>query len=411
MGEPKTGHDFIEDKERAVVVCDLPQSFEIALLGRNAPHVPCDGFQDDGGELLSFAREEIPDRPEVVVRQDGCVPCGTSCDAGAVRKAEGCNTRAGRDEEGVAVTVVVAVELENPLSSRISAGEPDGAHRRLRSGVGHPDHLDGRYGSTHELRELDFELRRGAEGRTFPRRGLYSLDDLRIRMPEDEGTVAHHVVEIRVAVHIEDARTLAAIHKQRVSTDRAECPHGAVYAAGHEPDGPFHQPGRAVHGKLCSRVYALSATLQTRQPPSLRLFEVYNPVPAPAVTGLTPSGESAGCPHLLSAALVQAKPAEDEQSSNGHKDCAHYGPEHLAGHEATGQYADALQQPDAAYEHHQPSHDQQHVAHTIPPVPNPGLRPCAVQRSHEVRGRWKPEPPECAGCSPSGRRPRDPPAA
>ena len=51
-------------------------------------------------------------------------------------------------------------------------------------------------GTAHEVRELDFELRRGAEGRTFPRRGLYGLDDLGIRMAEDEGTVAHHVVDI-----------------------------------------------------------------------------------------------------------------------------------------------------------------------------------------------------------------------
>ena len=72
------------------------------------------------------------------------------------------------------MAVVVAVELENPLSSRVSAGEPDGAHRRLRSRVGHPDHLHGRNGPAHEVRELDFELRRGAEGRTFPRRGLYA---------------------------------------------------------------------------------------------------------------------------------------------------------------------------------------------------------------------------------------------
>ena len=54
------------------------------------------------------------------------------------------------------------------------------------------------------------------------------------------------------------------------------------------------------------------------------------------MTELTPIGESAGCPHLFSAAL--AKPGEDDQSSRP-TDCAHYGPEHLSGHEATGQYA------------------------------------------------------------------------
>src|SRR5918995_5442728 len=113
------------------------------------------------------------------------------------------------------------------------------------------------------------------------------------------------------------------------------------------------------------------------QPPSLRPFRVYNPEPVPVVTELTPDGESAGCPHLLSAALAQAKPGNYEQSSNGPRDCAHYGPEQLSGHETTGQYTDALQQPHAAHEGYQRSHDQQHIAHTIPPVP--GLRPCTIR--------------------------------
>src|SRR5918994_2013070 len=84
---------------------------------------------------------------------------------------------------------------------------------------------------------------------------------------------------------------------------------------------------------------------------------------------------------------AQAKPDDDEQSSHGQQNCAYYGPEHLSGHEATRQYADALQQPDTAHEDHQPSQDQQHVAHTIPPIPDPGLRPCTVRWLRGVRGR------------------------
>src|SRR3712207_7136220 len=41
-------------------------------------------------------------------------------------------------------------------------------------------------------------------------------------------------------------------------------------------------------------------------------------------------------------------------------------------HEASWQYSDALHQPDAAHEDHQPSQDQQHIAQTTPPIPDPG---------------------------------------
>src|ERR687890_1465291 len=176
--------------------------------------------------------------------------------------------------------------------------------------------------------------------------------------------------------------------------------------------GLFTPPGirpEALSINLAERSMASSVLASTlsplpckrASPLSLRLFKVYNPGPVPAVTELTSNGESVGYPHLLSAAPVQAKPGDDEQSYNGHRDCAHYGPEHLSGHEATWKYADVLQQPNTANEGHQPSCDQQHVAHTVPPIVDPELRPCAVRRPHEVRGIWKPEPPGCAGCSPT----------
>src|SRR5215207_1443526 len=128
-------------------------------------------------------------------------------------------------------------------------------------------------------------------------------------MPEDEGTVAHHVVDIGVAVHVEDARALAAIHEQRVSTDRPEGPHGAVDAAWHQPDSTLHQPRRTVHGELRSGFQALSATSQTQQPPSLHLCIVYYPEPMTGVTYFTPPGELAAHPHRAQRRLFRRKPA------------------------------------------------------------------------------------------------------
>src|SRR3954462_4049538 len=146
-------------------------------------------------------------------------------------------------------------------------------------------------------------------------------------MPEYERPVAHHVVDKRVAVHVEDASSLATLHEQRVTADRTERPHGAVDAAGYQPDGSFHQPCRTVHGEKCPRVYAPSATLQTRQPPSLRLIEVYRRKPIRAVTKLTPDGEPTGRTCSLSTASGQAEPGEDQQASDDQKDCTHHGPE------------------------------------------------------------------------------------
>src|SRR5215212_533290 len=70
-----------------------------------------------------------------------------------------------------------------------------------------------------------------------------------------------------------------------------------------------------------------------------------------------PEWKTGGLPRPPSATPVRANPAEDQQSSNGHEDCTHNGPERLSSHEASGQDADTLQQPDAAHEGYQPSHD------------------------------------------------------
>src|SRR5918997_2933108 len=165
------------------------------------------------------------------------------------------------------MAVVVAVELQDPLASREPAREPDGAHRRLRPGVGHPHHLDGRHRLAHELGQLYLELGRGAEGSPFASRVFYGRDHGGMGMSEDERTVAHHVVHVRVAVRVEDARALAAFHEKRVAPDRPERPHRAVHATRHAAHSPLHKPGRAVHRDHLPGVYTLTATLQTHELP------------------------------------------------------------------------------------------------------------------------------------------------
>ena len=82
------------------------------------------------------------------------------------------------------MAVVVAVELEYLLAPREAAGEPDGAHRGLCAGVGHPHDLYRGDGLAYQLGELDLELRRRAEGRALAGCALDGLDHLGIGVAE-----------------------------------------------------------------------------------------------------------------------------------------------------------------------------------------------------------------------------------
>src|SRR5918994_545129 len=179
------------------------------------------------------------------------------------------SSTASRSLKGKTAVSLAAPLVTPGLSGRpsVATPEPAGAHRRLRPGVGHPHHLDGGHRLAHELGQLYLELGRGAEGSPFAGRVFYGRDHGGMGVSEDERTVAHHVVHVRVAVHIEDARALAAFHEKRVAPDRPERPHRAVHATRHAAHSPLHKPGRAVHRDHLPGVYALTATLQTRELP------------------------------------------------------------------------------------------------------------------------------------------------
>src|SRR5919112_537085 len=86
-------------------------------------------------------------------------------------------------------------------------------------------------------------------------------------MAKDEWTVAHDVIDVGVAVRVEDARTLAAFHEHGVASHGAERPNRAVDPSGETMHRPLHQTGGTIHRKRRSGVYALAATLQSLASP------------------------------------------------------------------------------------------------------------------------------------------------
>ena len=95
-------------------------------------------------------------------------------------------------------------------------------------------------------RQPHFGFRARAERRA-PRGGVRDgLDDARRRMAEDQRPPGHHMVDVAVAVHVEDVRPFAALHEQRVAADALEGAHGRIDAAGDDALRLGEQPRGGV---------------------------------------------------------------------------------------------------------------------------------------------------------------------
>src|SRR5262249_9689716 len=110
------------------------------------------------------------------------------------------------------------------------AGQADRAHRRFRATGNHADHFDGWHGGNDYLRQLDFQFRRRSEARPFVERGFYRSDDPRMAMSEDERSPRADVIEITVAIDVDQIRPSASLDEWRLAAHAAECPGRTVDA-------------------------------------------------------------------------------------------------------------------------------------------------------------------------------------
>ena len=135
----------------------------------------------------------------------------------------------------VGVAVVAAGELDDSISARERAGQPNRAHRRLRARR-HEPHLLDRRDCVDDLRgELDLRLGRRAEARPMSRGLGDRLDRLRIGVPEEQRPPGHDPVDVALAGHVFDVRAVTTTDEERlVDTDRAHRTNGRVDASGDE---------------------------------------------------------------------------------------------------------------------------------------------------------------------------------
>ena len=161
----------------------------------------------------------------------------------------------GTHEQAIGVAVVVPCKLDNLVASSEGPGQPDGAHAGLGAGVDQPQRLDAGQGPGDQPRQLHLLLHRRAEAGAASRRPLQGRHHRRVGVSKDQRPPGAEVVDVFVAVHVDDSGAAAGRDEGRRAGDGAEGPHGTVDAPGHEALG-FGEKGFGLgelHG--CTSCY------------------------------------------------------------------------------------------------------------------------------------------------------------
>ncbi len=168
--------------------------------------------------------------------------------AGRARHAERQRAGTGLDQQGVAVAVVATLELDDLVAPGIAAREADRAHRRLGAGIGHADLVEARHDRADALGELDLERAGRAEAQAARRGFDHRADDLGMRVAGDHRPPRADIVDVALAVDVDQARALGARDERRRAADRLEGAHRRIDSAGNDPRGALEEFFGLCHG-------------------------------------------------------------------------------------------------------------------------------------------------------------------
>ena len=169
--------------------------------------------------MLPAFSENFFDGGGVVVRQGDSIPRGADGNARAGRFAESCGAGAGVHQKTVAVPVVAADKFYNFVASSEAARNSQGAHRRLGAGIYHAQNFNAGIKFLHEFSQPRFKLSgRAVAGAAFD--GFFQRShNFFVRVTENHWSPRANVVNVFVAVNVENAAAQRAGDKRRVSSN------------------------------------------------------------------------------------------------------------------------------------------------------------------------------------------------
>ena len=219
---------------------------------RHQAHVADDRLQDHAGNALPVSGKRIGQPLRIVEAQEQRVLRAAGRHTRRIGHAERGGTGAGRDEQRIDMTVIAAGEFDNHIAPGEAARQANGAHRRLGTARHHAHHFDRRHRIDDQFSELGFQLGRSAEAGPVVQRFLNGADDARMTVAQDQRSPRADVIQVVIAVEIEEARPFAASDENRIAADGAEGAGRTVDAAGNEMAGTLKRlstaDARGFHG-------------------------------------------------------------------------------------------------------------------------------------------------------------------
>ena len=139
---------------------------------------------------------------------------------------------AGFYQQGIDMSVVAPVELDDLVASRERAREPNARRSRFRAAIHHPHFLDRRHPLADQFRHFHFERIRNSKAQ--PARGsvAHGVHDHFRRMPENRRPPAPDVIEIFISIEIPNFRAFCTRDKERFATNVTKRAHGRIHPAG-----------------------------------------------------------------------------------------------------------------------------------------------------------------------------------
>src|SRR5205823_6173115 len=135
----------------------LAKRFKITGFGKIKAGVAGDWFDNDAGDLSFVRGERCLYCLSIVVWQDNGVLCKGGRHTGAVGMPKGQRPRTCFDEQRISMTMITSLTLDDLVAFGEPAGQADGRHGGLGSGVAHSHLLHARHPGADHFRERYLE--------------------------------------------------------------------------------------------------------------------------------------------------------------------------------------------------------------------------------------------------------------
>ena len=202
--EPEAGDHLVEHEQCPGLGAAVAETIEEPRARGHQAHVGGHRFHQHRRELGARLREHQVECLVVVVGRDDRVGHRAVGDARRAGETECGDPAARRDQERVGVAVVAAGELEDLGAAGRAAGEAHRGHPGFGPGRHEPYLLDRGHRVADRLRQLHFASGGRTERRAFGRGALHRFDDARVGVTEDRRPPRLHVVEVAVAVGVDE---------------------------------------------------------------------------------------------------------------------------------------------------------------------------------------------------------------